>query len=341
MSIVLAKMRQCEEYSSRNISPIPHSLTLMADQYDVNTIFYDAKNKVSVRLTAQAVCNEIQKKIQDLLLVEKKTALSPKKQFSETQKVKYCQRTALPNTLTKDEVIIVENAMNADEKAVVAVVGNVVVEGGDARRFKKGKWLNDVCINAYLAHLQQCAAQDKSLFFRIHAFNTYFYVTLSDKGYEKVAPWTRKIDLFSFEKILVPIHLGAHWALAVINVAARRIEYYDSMCGGSDDVIERLRKYLIDECKNKKSSGVSPEEIDNWVVYAPKETPKQKNTTDCGVFVLEFARYSTTRSAEASDEPRFSFSQSDVPERRQSALLELIEASEKPRDRTQDVPYSQ
>ena len=29
--------------------------------------------------------------------------------------------------------------------------------------------------------------------------------------------WTRKVDVFSYDILLVPVHLGMHWCLAVVD----------------------------------------------------------------------------------------------------------------------------
>ena len=40
--------------------------------------------------------------------------------------------------------------------------------------------------------------------------------------------WTRKVDIFSFDLILVPVHLGMHWCLATIDLKRKAVFYYDS-----------------------------------------------------------------------------------------------------------------
>lgn len=37
------------------------------------------------------------------------------------------------------------------------------------------------------------------------------------------------MDIFSFDKVIVPIHLSVHWTAAVINFRDRKLEFYDSM----------------------------------------------------------------------------------------------------------------
>lgn len=49
----------------------------------------------------------------------------------------------------------------------------------------------------------------------VHAFNTFFFTKLKTAGYQAVKRWTKKVDIFSVDILLVPIHLGVHWCLAV------------------------------------------------------------------------------------------------------------------------------
>lgn len=49
----------------------------------------------------------------------------------------------------------------------------------------------------------------------VHAFNTFFFTKLKTAGYQAVKRWTKKVDIFSVDLLLVPIHLGVHWCLAV------------------------------------------------------------------------------------------------------------------------------
>ena len=50
---------------------------------------------------------------------------------------------------------------------------------------------------------------------KVYAFNTFFYPKLMSGGHAAVRRWTRKVDVFSFDYILVPVHLGVHWCLSV------------------------------------------------------------------------------------------------------------------------------
>ena len=64
-----------------------------------------------------------------------------------------------------------------------------------------------------------------------------FYPKLySDKSvyeYTAVKRWTRKVDVFTKDLLICPIHChGNHWTLAVVNLLDKRFEYLDSLSGG-------------------------------------------------------------------------------------------------------------
>lgn len=49
----------------------------------------------------------------------------------------------------------------------------------------------------------------------VHTYNTFFFVKLRSAGYSAVRRWTKTIDIFSMDILLVPVHLGMHWCLSV------------------------------------------------------------------------------------------------------------------------------
>ena len=50
---------------------------------------------------------------------------------------------------------------------------------------------------------------------KVHTFNTFFYPKLMKTGHASLKRWTKKVDLFAMDIVLIPIHLGMHWCLAV------------------------------------------------------------------------------------------------------------------------------
>ena len=45
---------------------------------------------------------------------------------------------------------------------------------------------------------------------QVYAFNTFFYPTLIKDGYSRLKRWTRKVDLFSYDIVLIPVHLQVY-----------------------------------------------------------------------------------------------------------------------------------
>jgi hypothetical protein len=96
----------------------------------------------------------------------------------------------------------------------------ITIFNGDLKRLGPGEYLNDSLIDLklkYLAHTALNAEQRA----RVHVFNCMFYSRLTaerqhDAGHGLVARWTKNIDVFDRDFILIPINYTYHWSLAVI-----------------------------------------------------------------------------------------------------------------------------
>jgi hypothetical protein len=233
--------------------------------------------------------------------------------------------------LTEAEQVRVDEFVNADDDEIVAVVQDIEVKGRDATRLADGGWLNDEVVNAYMAALRVRAGKDERTFFKVHTFSSFFYELLSAKGrgydYARVRTWSRRFDMFALDKVFIPVHLGNHWCLAIINFAARRFEYYDSFGHDNEPCLNRLRRYVADEHQDKKKEPLAG--LDEWTDHVPKNIPRQTNGYDCGVFMLEFARHAMLRVDNASADAQFPFAQRDMLDIRNRIALELIEADER------------
>ena len=100
----------------------------------------------------------------------------------------------------------------------------ITVEWSDLEKLDDGEFLNDNLISFYLRFLeQQLGDQKPHVAKKVYFFNSYFFATLtnthkSKKGfnYEGVQKWTRSVDLFTYDYIIVPINESFHWYLAII-----------------------------------------------------------------------------------------------------------------------------
>lgn len=98
------------------------------------------------------------------------------------------------------------------------------VEWSDLERLDEGEFLNDNLISFYLRYLEQRLEEERpELAKRVYFFNTFFFATLTNThkdrkrfNYEGVQKWTRSVDLFTYDYIIVPINEQAHWYVAII-----------------------------------------------------------------------------------------------------------------------------
>lgn len=126
-----------------------------------------------------------------------------------------------------------------------------------------------------------------------------------------------KVDIFEYDMVLVPVHMGMHWCLAAVDFGSKCVSYYDSLHGNNNACLRRLRysvpvlhsmcypcvlechvpimkgqsltiscscpprEYINDESKDKKGVEI---DLTDWTSSTPKDIPYQMNGSDCGVF---------------------------------------------------------
>ena len=100
-------------------------------------------------------------------------------------------------------------------------------------------WLNDEVINFYMNMLmerdQRRSDQSAGKVRSSHFFSSFFMVKLLQNGkytYANVKRWSKKFDVFSKDKIFIPININnSHWTLLVVYIQKKEIHYYDSFSG--------------------------------------------------------------------------------------------------------------
>ena len=98
------------------------------------------------------------------------------------------------------------------------------VEFSDIERLDEGEFLNDSLVTFHMRYLQhKMEVERPELAKQIYFFSTFFYQRLTDfqKGtrevnFQAVQSWTRNVDIFTYDYIVVPINESAHWYLAII-----------------------------------------------------------------------------------------------------------------------------
>ena len=180
-------------------------------------------------------------------------------------------------------------------------------------------WLNDEVINAYLEHIVDNARRaannnGRNAKPKFHAFNSFFYSNLRDKGYESVRRWATRAkiggsSLLNVDTVFIPVHHGMHWTLLVVKPSARTIEYFDSLDGSPTSHINRVKTWL--------SSELGKDYIESEWKTLPGHSPQQNNGFDCGVFLLMTAKLCSL------DLP-LNYTACDIPMIRRKIVAELM-----------------
>jgi sentrin-specific protease 7 len=149
----------------------------------------------------------------------------------------------------------------------------VTVNEEDIERLDDGNYLNDTLIEFYIRWLERHLLQDKpDISRRIYFLNTFFYerLTTNSKGkrgfnYDAVRRWTSKIDLLSYDYIVVPVNENAHWYVAIIcnapKLLASNPEVLEiSESQGEGAVVDDIKE-IGDKLATKKSDVKSPDHV--------------------------------------------------------------------------------
>ncbi|EGC34898.1 hypothetical protein DICPUDRAFT_55498 [Dictyostelium purpureum] len=220
--------------------------------------------------------------------------------------------------LTKEEEEQIDSLFRSgreDEK--ISELPTAEVNRGDVHLLKPGRWLNDEVINFYMEILKIRQKNNPNLP-KCHFFGTFFYTQLcngpENYDFSKVKRWTNKVDIFSLDKVILPVHLGNHWCCAVINFKDKQFQYFDSLLGDNRECLKKLRRYVADEMVNRSKQGIV--NLDEFKDSIPKDIPIQSNGYDCGVFMCKYAEFSSRGS-------ELNFTQKDITQYRRRIALEL------------------
>ncbi|CAI6349900.1 unnamed protein product [Macrosiphum euphorbiae] len=106
-----------------------------------------------------------------------------------------------------------------------------------------GCCLSETIINKYMELITHYSPNT------LYAFNTNFFTALSDHGYSRIHRWTKNVDIFSKERLFIPIYFKSNrlWSLINVNFKDQSIRYYDSVGRGYQGGIrtqQLILKYL-------------------------------------------------------------------------------------------------
>uniref|UniRef100_G3PRV5 Ubiquitin-like protease family profile domain-containing protein n=1 Tax=Gasterosteus aculeatus TaxID=69293 RepID=G3PRV5_GASAC len=199
--------------------------------------------------------------------------------------------------------------------------GRITVTKEDLACLSGGEFLNDVIIDFYLKFLL-LEGVGGAVAERSHVFSSFFYKQLSRRRvagedntpsvpdlhmrHQRVKTWTRHVDIFTKDFLFVPVNQEAHWYLAVVCFpgledvqyqAFRWIEAYSRPCilvmdslklSCHENVCRLLRDYLQVEWEVRR--GTPPRRFTSDSMRSSScRVPQQDNSSDCGVYLLQYA----------------------------------------------------
>lgn len=186
---------------------------------------------------------------------------------------------------------------------------SIEIKRSDLETLKKLNWLNDEVMNFYFNMIQERSSLIDN-YPKVYVYNTFFSSRMCKEGVAKaftmIKRWTRKVDIFSYDVLLIPNHIQVHWTLTAVYVKKQKMSYYDSMANGRINSkgaaqMKTILEYLKMEHQDKKKSplpdgwdigveGIDEDGNDNVSI------PQQENGSDCGVFTCRFAEAIAKRS---------------------------------------------
>ncbi|KAJ1434905.1 Ulp1 protease family, C-terminal catalytic domain [Sesbania bispinosa] len=169
-------------------------------------------------------------------------------------------------------------------------------------------FINDTIIDFYIKYLKNKLPTDDRE--RFHFFNSFFFRKLADldkdpssacdgrAAFQRVRKWTRKVNLFEKDYILIPINYSLHWSLIVIchpdeeREASSKVPcilHMDSLKGSHKGLKNVFQSYLCEEWKERHANVV--DDVSSKFLhlrFISLELPQQENLYDCGLFLLHY-----------------------------------------------------
>ncbi|XP_018497652.1 sentrin-specific protease 1-like [Galendromus occidentalis] len=218
--------------------------------------------------------------------------------------------------ISEEMILVIKEAFRSPASQVLVDVSRQAVTRADLETLLGLNWLNDAIINVYLNLIVNRSKEAQKLP-KVYAFNTFFLTRYIEMGYSAVRRWTRRDDIFAHDILLVPVHLGMHWCMAIVDLRVKQIKYMDSMGGRNDACLATLLEYLSQEMSDKKNSQL---DAGQWLLTNIQNLPQQQNGSDCGMFALKYADF-------AAKDAEINFTQNDMPYFRRRMMFEILRSS--------------
>ena len=191
---------------------------------------------------------------------------------------------------------------------------SVTVSVMDYKTLEQDTYLNDIIIDFYLTYLLHTVLSPEERK-QVHVFSSMFYKRLtsarnnedeglspSQKMHSRVKRWTKNLNLFKKELVIVPICERSHWYLIIIikpgeiaiDAESREngeplflvLDSLESVSGKKS--VKNVRHYIKQEWLAKYPGRPEVSFSKKRMKTVRPMKPEQENFTDCGLFLLHY-----------------------------------------------------
>jgi hypothetical protein len=188
------------------------------------------------------------------------------------------------------------------------------IKGCDHKKLQPEVYLNDTLISFYLRFIHnELIPEEKRK--KVYVFNTYFLnklrgslrqnnddLTTFDQIYTTMTKWA-KTDLFEKDFVVIPLFEDEHWSLVIVCYPNRlysndnqvpQVLFFDSLVIIHPIYQEIIKRYLLCELQHKKKElfEVAQKKLQTLQLNVKYHQPmvlRQKNSYDCGLYMLQYA----------------------------------------------------
>lgn len=159
------------------------------------------------------------------------------------------------------------------------------VHAQDRERLRDNEFLNDNLIGFYIRFLEDhLNRRSKDVAKRVYFFNSFFFTTITNTprgqrgiNYRGVEKWTRNVDLFSYDYIVIPINEAAHWYVAIIC----NLPCLEDVAGASQDTAEGDKSsQLASEDREVPETPVASQELGEPTAQTRDSDSKEEATRE-------------------------------------------------------------
>ena len=154
----------------------------------------------------------------------------------------------------------------------------ILLKAYDFQTLEGSSWVNGEIVETYIKEVASLTSK------KVEVITTYISALL-DESVKKAVYSLRKTvpKLTNDTLIIIPLHLGVHWALICVRPHSNKVEYYDSLRG----IVHPKYKLKIKQVGEFLSEIGRVKDFEIDYIY---DIPKQWNQCDCGLFTMQFAK---------------------------------------------------